>query len=162
MIPLFLFILAVIFSIGHLFISKHPHNRTEAFLSYLIFFNIGIMGLLAFYAHIFMPDEIAKGIGWTPGSPFQYEIGAVNLAFGVLGVLSLWLRGLFWVATVLGNSIFLLGAFVVHLIQYSHGDTAPLNSGFFVWFGDLILPILYLGLLACYLWNQRSSLILKK
>ncbi len=161
MLPFILFILAILFSIGHVWMKKHRENTVEIFLFYIIFFNIGIMGLLSFYAHTFMAAEIARQIGWEPGSPFQSEIAVANLAFGVLGILSFCLRGLFWVATVLGNSIFLLGAFVVHLIQYSLGDTAPLNSGFFLWFGDFTLPILYLALLACYIYNNRSSLIFK-
>ena len=126
MLPLILLILAVIYSICHLSITRHQNDIVEIFLSYTIFFNIGVMGLLGFYAHTFMPSETAKEIRWATGSPFQFEVTVAHLAFGVLGILAIWLRGLFWVATILGNAIFLLGAFGGHIIQYSHGDTARL------------------------------------
>lgn len=155
MLPIILFVIAILFSIGHIWITKQRKNLLGIVISYLIFFNIGIMGLLAFYAHTFMAVQTAELIGWAPGNPFQSEIAAANLAFGILGILSLWLRDLFWVATVLGSSIFLFGAFVIHLIQYSLGNTAPLNIGLFIWFGDLIIPLLLLLLLGLY-FNQTG------
>lgn len=72
----------------------------ETFLSYILFFNMGLMGLLGAYAHVFMGPETAKSIGWEPGSPFQYEIGMANLAFCTLGILSYWFRGSFWEASI--------------------------------------------------------------
>ncbi len=155
MLPFILFILAVVFSAIHFFLKNYQPSLLEIFLSYLIFFNIGIMGILGFYAHIFMADQIAKSIGWPAGNPFQFEVATANLAFGVLGLTAMWLRGLFWVATILGTSIFLIGAFIGHMIQFAHGDTAPYNSGIFVWLGDLILPLLLLSLLIVYL-RQRT------
>lgn len=157
MLPLILLICAVIATFVHLYIKKEHETELETFLSYLIFFNIGVMGLLAFYGQIFLADETARSIGWAPGSPFQFEMGMANLAFGVLGILSYWYRGLFWAATLLGVSILFLGAFVGHMIQYSHGDTAPNNIGLFIWMADVFLPILYLSVGALYL-RQKSYL----
>src|SRR6476659_8155319 len=33
-------------------------------------------------------DDVARSIGWPPGSPFQWEVGVADLGWGVLGVLS--------------------------------------------------------------------------
>lgn len=157
MLPLFLFILAILASIIHLSVTKKWKNTSaEVLLSYIILFNIGLMGLLAFYSHLFMADETARMIGWAPGSPFQSEIGMANLSYGVLGILAFWYRGLFWFATVLGQAIFFLGAFIVHMIQISQGDFAPFNAGPLVWIGDLVLPLFSLFLLYHYLKGHRK------
>lgn len=157
MLPLILFGIAVLAALIHLLIKKQwrfTKVEVETFLAYLIFFNIGVMGLLAVYAHTFMADETALSIGWPMGNPFQSEIAVANLAFGVLGILALWFRGLFWLAVVLGNSIFLIGAFFVHIVQFWYGDSAPYNIGIFVWVGDLLIPIVCLALLKCYMHPQ--------
>lgn len=150
MISLILFGFAVVFTLIHAAMRHKELSIIEIFLSYLIFFNIGFMGLIAFCGHLFKSNEIAALIGWAPGNPFQYEVGAADLAFGVLGVLAIYFRGFFWFATVLGSSIFLLGAFFVHIFQYKQGDIAPYNIGILVWFGDLFIPILTLVLLIAY------------
>lgn len=45
---------------------------------------------------------------------------------------------------IFGWSIFLLGDFVGHIIQERAGNFSPYNSGVFIWFNDLCLPILLL------------------
>jgi len=144
MISVVLFLCALLGAVVHAKVRKESFPRT--FLYYMMFFNVGVMGLLAFFAHLFMADATAAKIGWAEGSPFQSEIGMANLSYGILGFLSIWFRGKFTLATVLGYSILLWGAFVVHLIQFSHGDIAPYNIGIFVWFNDLIIPFILLSL----------------
>lgn len=144
MISFILFLIAIIATVIH-FIYKKEWNSDkglEIFLSYFLFFVVGLMGILAAYAHIFMGPEIAKSIGWAAGSPFQYEMGIANLSYGVLGVLSYWIRGRFWDATIIGWSVLLLGCFIGHVINYyTEGNTAPYNIGAPIWFYDLFLPI---------------------
>jgi hypothetical protein len=157
MIPLILTGLAILFTLGHLLLRKQAAGSwITVLLSYLIFFNIGIMGLMAFIAHTFRAEETAALIGWPAGSPFQTEIAVANLAFGILGLMSLRFRGLFWLATVIGYSLFLLGAFIVHWLEFLKGNAAPYNSGIFVWFGDLALPSLLMFLLWAYLRNEKK------
>lgn len=159
MIPVYLFFLAIIFSSIQIACSKRkgPLNSMKVFLSYLVLFNVGIMGLLGFYAHTFLADATAEKIGWAIGSPFQFEVAVANLSYGVLGVLAFLFRRSFLVATVIGYSTFLVGAFVGHLIQYQLGDTAPYNIGVFVWFNDLFIPILLLMLLFTYFFEAFSK-----
>lgn len=150
MLCVYLFILAVIFTIGELAQKKawYYPKTVEVFLSYLLFFNMGVMGILAAFAHIFLGPETAKLIGWPPGSPFQFEIGMANLSYGALGIIAYWIRGRFWEAAAIGWSILLLGCFVGHLNDYfTHGNDAPYNIGIYIWINDLFLPLLVLGLL---------------
>lgn len=147
MISIYLFIIAAIFTLGHLAYKRKwgwPESG-EIFLAYFLFFTMGVMGILAAYAHVFMGPEIAKQIGWAAGSPFQFEMGMANLSYGVLGLLAYWIRGRFWAAAIIGWSILLLGCFVGHLIDYFvHGNTAPFNIGIHIWLYDLVFPIIAL------------------
>lgn len=155
--PLVLLILTVFATYVHALLKKGPKDLLEIFLSYLLFFNIGVMGLIGFAAHAFMPDETAQSIGWPTGNPFQFEVAVANLAFGVLGVISFWVRGSFWLATTLGSCIYILGCFAGHLMQYFlHGNIAPNNIGFFIWVNDLLVPILALSLIKWY-WAKKQS-----
>lgn len=150
MVSIFLFLFAIIFTICHLFYKKgwYPRKIIETLLSYILLFNMGIMGLLGAYAHVFMGAETAKSIGWEPGSPFQFEIGMANLAFGVLGILCFWFRDSFWEASIIGWSVLFFGCFVGHVINYyAEDNAAPYNIGPYIWFYDLILPIFVLLLL---------------
>ena len=150
MVSFILFILAIIFTIGHLTYKRkwHSTKSVEILLSYILFFNMGIMGLLGAFAHVFMGPETAASIGWESGSPFQFEVGMANLAFGVLGILSYWFRGSFWDASIIGWSVLFLGCFVGHVIDYYvDNNMAPYNIGPYIWFYDLLLPILVLTLL---------------
>lgn len=154
MLALLLFGLALVLTAVQL-TFKAEWNKVkmvEVLLSYLLLFSLGVMGILAAYAHLFMGAEVAQQIGWPAGSPFQFEVGMANLAFGVLGVLSFWYRGNFWGATIFGWSVFVLGCFIGHVMDFIlRGNVAPYNIGFFIWFYDLFLPFLLLGLYQCYL-----------
>ncbi len=157
MLSIFLFIIAILFTFVHLAYKKN-RSKLEVFLSYLLFFNMGVMGLLAAYAHLFRGPEIAHLIGWPAGNPFQFEIGMANLSYGVLGILAYWMRGRFWEAAIIGWSLFLLGCFVEHFMEFTlHNNAAPLNIGIFVWFNDLILPVLALAVLFCYRKEKVSA-----
>jgi len=146
MISFYIFLIAVGAALVHYAVTKK--HLTELLLLYIIFLNMGLMGLLAAYAHVFMGPETAEKIGWQPGSPFQFEIGMANLSYGILGILAFFLRGRAIPAAVVAWSFFLLGCFVGHIHNYIvTGNAAPYNFGPFIWFYDLFLPLLTLSLL---------------
>jgi hypothetical protein len=125
-----------------------PLKVVEIMLFYILFINVGLSGLLAFSGHAFMADKVAASIGWAAGSPFQFEVAAANLAFGVLGVLCLWIRDGFWLATGIGYSTFLFGAAYVHIREMiTAGNYALNNAGPILYLGDIAMPALILLLL---------------
>jgi hypothetical protein len=147
MVSIILFVCAIIFTLCHLTYKKEWYypKSIEVFLSYILLFNMGLMGLLGAYAHVFLGPETARSIGWQPGSPFQFEIGMANLSYGVLGILAFWIRGRFWDASIIGWSVLFFGCFVGHVMDYyKNHNTAPYNIGPYIWFYDLFLPILVL------------------
>lgn len=150
MLPIYLIGLALFLAFLHglyLYFKGRRIFPEALFLMYLLFCNVGIMGFLAFYSHTALRDKTAELIGWPASNPFQLEVAAANLAFGVLGFLSLWIRTLsFWFATLIGNTSFLIGCLIVHLIQYAKGNYAPYNIGPFIWVMDLFIPLLLIGI----------------
>lgn len=55
---------------------------------------------------------------------------------------------LFGEAAVIGWSVIFLGCFVGHVMSYyATNNTAPYNIGPYIWFYDLLLPVLVLALL---------------
>jgi hypothetical protein len=135
----------------HLSLGKSPRTKSrvvELLLLYLLAVNIGIGGILAWYGHTFNADEIARKIGWQPGSPFQFEVAVADLSWGVCGVLCIWFRQAFWTATGIGSAVFLLGCAFGHIRQIiQEGNMAIYNAGPVLWIGDLGVPISILILL---------------
>jgi hypothetical protein len=126
---------------------RHRAAIVKIYLLYLLFIYVGLMGVLTAYAHVFRPVQTSASIGWSP-SPYEYEVGMADLTVGVLGILCLWLRGNFWLATAIGNAVWLVGDAIGHLRQMVlYNNHAPNNSGIFV-IVEIITPlaILFLAL----------------
>jgi hypothetical protein len=129
-----------------------PQPRTtrgflELLLQWSLVVNVGVAGLLGAYSHTVRARESAAVIGWPPDNPFQSEVGTANLAFGVLGILCIWLRGLWWWATTISSGIFLVGAAVVHVQQIAEtGNREPGNAGVILYW-DILMPLVNLALL---------------
>lgn len=91
---------------------RRPHS--EALLSWLLLLPIGVSGIWAAIYHLVFPNFAAAFIGWQP-SPFQFEVGVADLAYGATACAAFWrslsfkaavpasLRSLCWV-TRLGIS----------------------------------------------------------
>ncbi len=105
-------------------------------------------GLWAFLGHTLKAKETAEEIGWPAGNPFQTEVAFTNLAFGILGLLCTRFRGSFWLATAIGQGVFLWGASAVHVREMmKEGNFSPGNAGP-VFFFDALVPVVHLGLLS--------------
>src|SRR5271154_4510713 len=157
MFQLIFAMLAVIAALIHLAISPARRSSGAAiagtFLQYLLFVYVGLMGILTAYAHVFRPVQTSASIGWST-SPYEYEVGMADLTVGVLGILCLWLRGNFWLATAIANAVWLLGDAIGHLREVTlTNNHAANNSGIFL-YAEIITPLLILYLA---LYNHRTS-----
>jgi hypothetical protein len=142
-------VLALIAASIHLALSPHSRSSKPAiahtYLLYLLLFYVGLMGLLTAYAHVFRPIETSASIGWST-SPYEYEVGMADLTVGVLGVLCLWLRGNFWLATAIANAVWLLGDAIGHIGQIALANNhARNNSGIFL-IAEILTPLVILFL----------------
>lgn len=130
---------------------KETGKVFELFLLYQLVFNIGLLGLLSFIGLTFLPDIAAAHVGWTP-CHFEQELANVNLGYGVLGLLCIWLRGDFWTAVVIGASIWLFGDGLDHFFNaFYHHNLAPGNLGV-LFYTDILIPIVMIVSLILYLY----------
>src|SRR5271155_4027599 len=149
MFQLFFVALAVVGASIHIALSRNRRRSgaaiAETYLLYLFVIYVGLMGLLTAYAHVFQPVQTSASIGWST-SPYEYEVGMADLTMGVLGVLCIWFRGNFWLATAIANAVWLLGDAVGHIRQMTLNDNhAANNSGIFL-VVEIIMPIVILSL----------------
>jgi hypothetical protein len=153
MLGLIVLLLSVVLPLIHLGLSREQKTRArvlQLLLLYALVLDVGVIGLpLGFVPHVFFADQAAHLIGWPPGSPFQFEVGIHDGAWGLLGFLCIWIGGLFWLATGLGWSVFMLGATYGHIYQtLREGNYAPYN--FLTIFSDGFIALWLLGLLYLY------------
>ena len=140
-------------------LARHPELRTaagtsETILSWYLPSVVGIVGIFAFAGNAFVPGQVAAFIGWETG-PFQFEVAIANLALGVLGLLCLRWRGGFWLATGIGEAIWLVGDAIGHLRDMAQRQNyAPGNAG--SGYGDLVVGVLTLVLVVLY-WRSVPS-----
>jgi len=144
---------------GYLLIDKQHRTRhrvTEVFLLSFLVISVGIASLIGFVGHVFFADRVASDIGWATGSPFQQEVAFANLAVGILGITCIWLRGNYWVATVIAATIFLWGAAYGHIMDIIvHGYYTPGNAGGAL-YDDILVPLITIALLAAYVRTART------
>jgi hypothetical protein len=164
MIYLVYLVATVVAIVIHLAVAKKPLTKgkiVEVILLYILVFFVGVGGILGAIAHTWWARETAIRIGWQPGSPFQFEMGMANLAFGVLGILCIWKRGEFWTATGIGVSVLLVGCVYGHVRDMIvHQNYAPYNAGVGIFFFDGVIPLIILILLvlrASFAKESRSS-----
>jgi hypothetical protein len=125
---------------------EKPRPTAARTLTWLLLLPIGVGGLWAAFFHLAYPGMAARFIGWAD-SPFQFEVGMADLAFGVAGCAAFRASFGFRAAVVLVNAIFLLGDAVGHVRQMiAAGNFAPGNAGP-VFYLDVILPVLTIALL---------------
>jgi len=146
MINIIVALLSVLLPFVHLGVSRYPRTRARVIhllLLYALVLDVGVGGLVfGFIPHVFFADKAAQLIGWPPGSPFQFEVGIHDGAWGLLGFLSIWIGGSFWI-------VFMLGATYGHIHQtMQEGNYAPYN--FLTIFSDGFIAVWLLVLLYLY------------
>lgn len=112
----------------------------ELFLLYQLVFSVGVTSLIAFCAMTFYDTYVAQSLGW-PTCPFEQELANVNLSFGILGILSIWYRGLFWAATVSGFSVWIFADGIQHVFKALTENSYVIGPIDMMMSTDLIVPI---------------------
>lgn len=144
----------------HLFVSKEPKTPlyiVRLFLLYQLVFSVGLSSLLAFVGLMFMSDFVAVYSGW-PTCPFIKQLANVNLGYAVLGILCIWKGDEFWLATIIGISIWLFGDGIGHIADaIMHQNYTPGNIGVPL-YTDIIVPVILVVLYLYYQHLKRQSL----
>jgi hypothetical protein len=160
MVSLVFLVLGLVVGAVHVYLDKQPRTRVrvaQIFLLWFLVIIVGVTGVFAFIGHTVYADATAQSIGWPTGNPFQSEVAVANLSVGVLGILCYWMRGNFWIATVIGFSVWWLGDAVVHIRSIVvEANYAPDNAGV-TFYLDILVPVLLIALLVCYLYATRHE-----
>lgn len=142
----------------HLMVSKQPKSPAkiaELFLLYQMIFSVSLSSFLAFFGLSFMTEFVAKYSGWS-SSRFEELLGNVNFSYGILGLLAIWIRGHFWTAIVLGQSIWLMADAGTHMLDiFEHQNYTPGNAGVPL-YTDILIPVVLLISLGFYLYLNPS------
>lgn len=115
--PSGMFIGAVGIFFGFYYLGKNP----QLSLAIVTTTTVGLVGVLAFVRHFVFHQSDARRLGWETDRPeWAYEVGFANLAFGAMGLLSVFAElGLRAQAlTILGYALYLLQAALLHGYQY--------------------------------------------
>ncbi len=161
MLSLVFLVLGLVVGAVHLYLDKQPRTKgrvAEIFLLWLLVITVGIQGIFAFIGHTVFADTTAASIGWPTGNPFQSEVAVANLTVGILGILCYWMRGNFWVATVIGFSVWWLGDAGVHIREIMvAANYAPNNAGV-TFYLAILVPVMLIALLVYYLRARAVAL----
>jgi hypothetical protein len=138
-LPIILFVLA-------LAIALLRGGGAARYLEWLLLLSVGFESLWGGLFHVFSPARAAAFIGWQV-SPFQFEIGIADIAFGVVGVASFWRSIDFKAAVVWFAVIFLGGLAIGHVRQILEvGNFTAGNAGSLLAI-TIVKPLLLLILL---------------
>lgn len=111
----------------------------------MLFWCVGVTFVLVGIMHAYFQPLAAPSIGWQP-SPFEYELGWVEIPLGLVACAAWWRGYEFRVAATLIFATFSFAAAAQHLQEIACcKNYAPNNAGPTLWFGDLVLPILLLA-----------------
>jgi hypothetical protein len=131
--------LIVIHFIANLFLRSN--SNFEIIFRWVSLFAVGFAGIYAFVMHVFFPVTASQAIGWHV-SPFQFEVGMANLAFGILGILAFRNSFEFRLAMVIGVTFWLWGDAVGHIYQMvTQNNMSVGNAGSWFWM-DVALPLI--------------------
>lgn len=111
----------------------------------VLFYNVGIGFVYTGIMHAYFEQISAPNIGWQP-SPFEYELGWMEISLGLVAILALWRGFEFRLASTIVFVIFALAAAAGHIQQIlCCANYAPGNAGLTLWFADIFVPLVLVG-----------------
>jgi hypothetical protein len=114
----------------------------------LLLYSVGIWFIYTGIGHAYFQDFTAPRIGWQP-SPFQFELGWMEIPLGFVAILALWRGYEFRLAATIIAATFSLACAAQHIAQMvCCGNYAPNNAGPILWFADIFIPLLLVCLMA--------------
>jgi hypothetical protein len=138
-LPMLILTVSLLITFLIAFIYGKGITKTKAFIAYTV--AIGFYLIFAGFGHIFVPEIVAKGIGWKPSPEFQYEVGIANLVVGILSLLSYFtLRGA--LQTVIATTLWLWGNAIGHILSYIKTKNSASGNIGWAFYLDIIIPII--------------------
>lgn len=127
-----------------------PISRAGAYVAWgeILFYVIGIWFVYTGILHAYFQHIVAPSIGWQP-SPFEYELGWMEIPLGAVAMMALWRGSEFRLAATIVVATFALAAAAQHLQQMiCCSNYAESNAGPVLWFADIFIPAILIVLAA--------------
>jgi hypothetical protein len=122
--------------------SPSGRRAAEILLSWSLPLNLGLLETYFFVGHVRRGRKrTSEDAGPSEQDKVRSELAVAHLAFSVLGLLSARFRGMFWLATVVGQAIFLVGVAAVRAREILKDK---------MYFFDVVMSLAHLGLLKAY------------
>ncbi len=112
----------------------------ESLLSWSLPLNLGVLETLWFVGHL-RRGETTEDVGQPAADQMRSELAVAHLAFGVLGLLAIRFRGMFWFATIVGQAVFLVGVSTVNARKILEDK---------MYLFDVVMSLAHVGLLKAY------------
>jgi hypothetical protein len=155
-----LFVIAICTAIARLMRRRlAPLSAEAAYVAWgeLLFYAIGIWFVYTGIMHAYFQQTVAPRIGWQP-SPFEYELGWMEIPLGVVAMMALWRGYEFRLAATIIAVTFAVAAAAQHLQQIvCCANYAQSNAGLVLWFADIFIPVLLVFLAALSASRARTS-----
>jgi hypothetical protein len=118
----------------------------------LLVYSIGVWFVYAGIGHAYFQEISAPRIGWQP-SPFEFELGWMEIPLDFVAIMALWRGYEFRLAATIVAVTFALAAAAQHIQQMlCCGNYAESNAGPVLWLADIVIPVL----LICFAALSRS------
>jgi len=114
---------------------------SHAILLHQFVVTFGLIGIIGIIGNVFFAKQQSRKLGW-PGGPFQIKYGFSQFSLGVLGVMSIWFPGRFWVATLVNMYVYGLSGLWTHTLHMVENDRVDAYS-----VGSIVMDIGYMTFL---------------
>ncbi|MBV8489832.1 MAG: hypothetical protein JO199_04810, partial [Candidatus Eremiobacteraeota bacterium] len=122
-------------------LARSKGNAAYVLWGELLFYCAGIGFVYFGLLHAYAGPMASATIGWQT-SPFEYELGWLEIPLGLVACIALWRGYEFRLAATIPFVIFGFAAAAQHIQEIACcKNYAPGNAGPIVWFGDMLLPI---------------------
>lgn len=140
MIPVPVILFSIFLIIAFSIVAWKGFTKRRVLLAFLI--ASGASMICSGLSHIFVPDIVAKHIGWPTSPEFQYEIGIANILVGILLIFTFYFSNDWILAALVASTIWGWGNALGHIISYrKHKNKSSGNIGWALYF-DILLPII--------------------
>lgn len=130
------------------FVSPHTGDQGPIVVHNAVTYLIGWAGLGAGIAHLFFGKRISSTIGFEK-SPYEFEVGFADLAFGIVGLMAASFSMEFSLAVILVSSIYRVGCGFGHIrSMIVSRNFAPNNTT--ILFTNFVVPAFLL--IAYFAW----------
>jgi len=139
-------VILFLFHAAGLVISQ-PDDWKQSIVEIGVVYMIGVAGIGAGISHIFFGRSISRSIGWEP-SPFEFEVGVAGLGFGIAGVMASSYDPDFWLAVIVANGVFRVGAGIGHVREIVQKGNYAINNTAILFLDFMVPAFLLLAWLA--------------